>query len=282
MELERKEFSIARVEIKAGKDNGAGALRTYLSTFGNWDEVRPIPERPTKGAFLKSLPEFKRRGFLAVGHDHNGLPEGFPVDAGEDSTGLWVDWKFHSTQAAQDARTVVKERVDNGLDVKVSMGYKVPLDEHVPMDDEGLKAQGIETGRLLKEIDLYEGSIVNIPANPRAMVTAVKSDEAVSTLSLADKADVLASGIVEFVDVVRKHLDIRTKEGRKISAARRAKLQVLCDALDGFDSLKTELRELLAETEPYTAEETVSADDVKRMYLDFLMWEANTDGVLIK
>src|SRR4051794_31788507 len=82
-QMEHKVVQSDRVEMKDSGD-GSGTMRMHFSTFGNWDRVRPIPERPRKGAFAKYLPQFVKSGFSAVNHNGEALPIGTIEDAGED------------------------------------------------------------------------------------------------------------------------------------------------------------------------------------------------------
>src|SRR5690349_14755024 len=110
MELERKVLDLSQVEIKANA-SGTGRIVGYAATFGNVDEVG---DAIMPGAFTKSLGTFLRDGFIALGHDHYNLPIAMPDVAKEDSHGLWIEADFHSTPMAQEARTVVQERIAQG------------------------------------------------------------------------------------------------------------------------------------------------------------------------
>lgn len=140
--------------------DGPGSFEGYASTFGNKDYAGEIV---VKGAFVKCLDRFKADGFIAVGHDWEGLPVATVTEAKEDSVGLWVKGEFHSTPEAQSARTVMKERLDRGKSVGLSIGYEVK------------DAEMTAKGRLLKELELFEFSIVTVPCNPLAGATGAKS-----------------------------------------------------------------------------------------------------------
>lgn len=176
MAIERKQVAASQVEFKDAQGNKPGRMRLYFSTFDNWDSVRPVPERPVRGAFKKYLPDLLKKGFSSVNHDLSALPVATIADAGEDDKGAWAELEYHSTQGAQDAYTVAKERYQRGADVSASFAYLVHDDEYIDIvDDEGLKAQGITRGRELKELEVKELGFVNIPANPHATATAVKA-----------------------------------------------------------------------------------------------------------
>lgn len=177
-----KEVTDPQVKLQ---DGGNGLITFYLSTWKNWDRVRPIPERPTPGAFAPHLATFLKDGFMVVAHDWGTLPVATITSAEEDPVGLLCTAEFHSTAEAQAARTTTAERLARGKSVKTSMGYDVLRQRLVEMDDPTLKAEGISQGRELTDVFLYEASLVNVPANPQADVTRVKG--------LANPAAVLAA-----------------------------------------------------------------------------------------
>lgn len=83
-----------------------GGARGYGVVYGNWDSYKDV----MAPGGLTNPDAFVKDGFMPVGHDWGGLPVGYIVDAKEDGFGLDVDFAYHSTQGAQDARTVAKER----------------------------------------------------------------------------------------------------------------------------------------------------------------------------
>jgi HK97 family phage prohead protease len=216
------------------KDDDAGTIEGYASTFDNWDSVG---ERPTKGAFAPHLADFLHDGFIAMQHDYSQVVAS-PVEAREDDHGLYVKAAFHSTPAAQAARTLVAERLARGKSVKLSIGYEVKRDEYV------------EEGRLLKEIKLYEWSIVAIPANPEARVSYAKS--------LQEEHDQLLARLASYTGRYHTLTELRAKEGRVLSGENRKRIETTLEALDGA---MTALRDLL------TASDRRSPDDAAKAAL---------------
>lgn len=159
MKVKRKVCELADFKMS---DEGAGSFTGYASTFGNKDCAGEVV---VKGAFARTLPTFKADGFVAVGHNWSALPVATVRDAKEDDHGLFVAGDFHSTSEAQSARTVMKERLERGKSVGLSIGYEVKDSEQT------------KEARLLKEIDLYEFSIVTVPCNREAQATTAKSAE---------------------------------------------------------------------------------------------------------
>lgn len=252
------EYKLFDPQVKMTSD-GHGFIAGYASTFGNFDSTG---ERVVKGAFAASLPVFLSDGFVAVGHDWSSLPIATPVEATEDEKGLFVRAEFHSTADAQDARTVIRERLERGKSVKLSIGYEVLADEYT------------DAGRLLKNLNLYEWSYVTVPANSLAAVTDAKGQPRFG-LTLDTHADVVLTTADALLARVKAFLHTRMaerKEGKPISRARMEKLTGL---LGSLAELHTQLQELLDEVQP-----KVDPDTAKALYLDFQRIEARINGVL--
>lgn len=251
MEYSPKPFEFKDLRFK---DEGHGSITGYASTFGNWDSVS---ERPIKGAFTPHLSSFLKDGFIALGHSWSALPVATPTQAVEDAYGLLLTADFHSTPEAQAARTVVQERMARGKSVTLSIGYEVLQDEY-----------GAE-GRLLKEIKLYEVSLVNVPANTAAAVTSAKSG-VVSALPFDDHANAAEAAVSAFAQRARERANARTKEGRVLSDANRKRIATL---LESLTSVQQELRNLLATTEP-----TPDPAKALALFAEFQRLEAHLNG----
>lgn len=140
-------------------DGGAGGFCGYASVF---DELDSDGDIVAKGAYAKTLDEFTRRGFIAWGHDWT-RPVATITSAREDARGLFVEAEFHSDAQSQAARTIARERAARGKFMGLSIGY-LPLE-----------FERTDKGRRLTEIQLFETSLVTVPALASAGVTAVKS-----------------------------------------------------------------------------------------------------------
>ena len=225
--MEYKIYEAQQVKLS---DDGPGTISLYFSTFANWDRVRPIPERPTKGAFAPHLPGLVKDGWITISHDWMRLGIATITDAREDDYGGWLDAEFHTTADAQAARTVVKERLARGKSVKTSMGYEVLGDDYVEMDDPALVAAGISRGRLLTDVRVLEVSLVNMPANPLADVRGVK-DLVLADMPLDAQGDLVRATIAAYATRVQGLQELRAKEGRTVSAATAARLRAIRDAI---------------------------------------------------
>jgi HK97 family phage prohead protease len=231
-----------------------GSFSAYFSTFGNFDRVG---EAVQPGAFKSTIPKFLQDGFIAIGHDWNGLPAAYPVKAVEDNVGLLVTGNFHSTMAGQEARTYVKERMAAGKSVKTSIGYRVVEDEQT------------KDGRLLKQLDLYEGSFVNVPANDKTYVVAAKNldedaipggqekaDEELAELNsyllsttVAKQFEVVCAANETFLKRLAAIKELRFKEGRPVSGANLARISQLRAFADQMLAICGELE---AQAQPKT------------------------------
>lgn len=156
-------------ELKAG-DNGIveGYASTWTKTPDSYGDI------VIKGAFTETLKKRKATGHpfpLCFNHDFDQII-GAVTEAEEDDFGLKIKASFLNTALAQEKRELVKE----GIVWQFSFAYSV-LGSEVPTEEE--KKQGIL--QKLTKLDLYEVSLVPVPANQTAIVTEVKNDLEVET-----------------------------------------------------------------------------------------------------
>jgi HK97 family phage prohead protease len=120
-----------------------------------------------RGAFKKSIKESK--GLYPILADHDPSKQiGWNLRAEEDDKGLYVEGKLDlNVQAAREKYSLAKTAMEAGAKMGLSIGYmtiKAEPDRDKPMV------------RRLKELKLFEYSIVTFPMNTSAMITAMKSD----------------------------------------------------------------------------------------------------------
>ena len=156
-------------ELKAG-DNGIveGYASTWTKTPDSYGDI------VIKGAFTETLKKRKATGHpfpLCFNHDFDQII-GAVTEAEEDDFGLKIKASFLNTALAQEKRELVKE----GIVWQFSFAYSV-LGSEAPTEEE--KKQGIF--QKLTKLDLYEVSLVPVPANQTAIVTEVKNDPEVET-----------------------------------------------------------------------------------------------------
>ena len=140
-------------DLKARGDDG-WRFSGYASTFGNVDLGGDVMQ---PGAFKETLG--RRLPRLLWQHDSTE-PIGKVLSLVEDDRGLYGDFKLSRTARGGDAYQLLK---DGALD-SMSIGY-------VP-DEQELDPRGI---RQIKSVELFEVSLVTIPMNTEALVTAVKA-----------------------------------------------------------------------------------------------------------
>lgn len=171
--MEFKSFK-ATVEEKDG-----GAVRAYASTFDR--EPDAVGDIVAPYAFDKTLANWKSSGKpipLLWGHDTDDPFSniGAATDYGVDERGLWFDAEFDAeNEKAQYVRKLVKE----GRVFQCSFAYSVGAAQTVTLDD-GRKANE------LQELDVFEISIVQIPANQNATIEVVKAWDGESTNAVVD------------------------------------------------------------------------------------------------
>jgi HK97 family phage prohead protease len=186
MKIEHKFTSLKSLKVS---DKGPGEVSGYRSIFFVIDEGADLI---IKGAFDDSQAEFLTSGFTAESHDWTFVNSvGFPVEAHSDDTGWFVRSQFHTTQAAQDCRTIAKERLAAGKQVGFSFGYQVEdyevisskdydaqLPQYIRPDalaENMAKARQFSQIRILKKVRAIEDSLVTSPMNRLARATGVKS-----------------------------------------------------------------------------------------------------------
>lgn len=187
------EHLLKSFEIKAKEDNGV--ITGYFSTYDKIpDSCGDIVE---PGAFTETIKAREESGHpfpLCWDHDLNMIIG--KVDKIEDTDkGPLMTASFFNTELAQEKRELVK----SGVVYQFSFAYDI-ADWAAPSEEE--KKSGIT--RVLKKLDLFEVSIVPIPANPRAEVTDIKSGKRNS------KKD--ADAIKEAIALLQGVLDDETEE----------------------------------------------------------------------
>lgn len=153
--LRFKEFKIDSYNDEKGTVEG------YASKFGNIDQVGDVVE---KGAFTKSIQQGAQRVRFLWQHNKQE-PIGIIQEIREDEHGLFIKAQFANTQRAQETRELMKM---GALD-SFSIGYRVPKDKIVVEQTKDGQIQR------LKEIHLFEVSVVTFPCNVEARLTGIKS-----------------------------------------------------------------------------------------------------------
>ena len=160
MEHKYKEFPMQKSEGDAGTISG------YFSTYDR------IPDSYgdviAKGAFTETIQKRKESGHpfpLCWNHDMNLIIGSVDPDNIKDTEkGPLMTASFFNTPLAQEKREIVK----SGVVFQFSFAYDVLEAGPVELEN-GVKANE------LRKLDLFEVSIVPIPANQNAVMTDVKA-----------------------------------------------------------------------------------------------------------
>ena len=152
-------------EVKADE---AGTITGYFSTYDR--EPDSYGDVIAPGAFADTIKARKESGHpfpLCWNHDLDQIIGSVDPEAIEDTEkGPLMTASFFDTPLAQEKRAIVK----SGVVYQFSFAYDVLEAGPVELED-GTKANE------LRKLDLFEVSIVPIPANQNAVMTAVKAED---------------------------------------------------------------------------------------------------------
>lgn len=191
-----------------------GTVEGYAATFDR--EPDSYGDVIAKGAFARTLADWSQKEQpipLLYGHNTED-PEmniGRVTEAYEDERGLHVRAEFDADNPkAQYVRKLARE----GRLYQFSFAYSVRDAGDVEVD--GYPAYE------LRDLDLYEVSLVQIPANQHAVVTGIKSDP--QTIELHPRIDGLtdeqrAEFTKAIAEATHNGLEIGLKAGRRNSKA---------------------------------------------------------------
>ena len=166
---EQKEAKLHTLQ-KSYKDNDFttgdnGTISGYFATFDH-DTVDSYGDVIKRGAFLETFAAREKTGHpypLLLNHEWN-IIIGRVIDVGEDKKGAYFTAEFFPTEKAQEIRNIVK----SGVLWQFSFAYNVLDSGRITLAD------GTEANELRK-LDLFEISVVLVPANPRAVISDVKN-----------------------------------------------------------------------------------------------------------
>lgn len=203
----RKSAGIAPMSVKDG-----GAFSGYAATF---DRVADCyGDVIAKGAFAETLEAWSEKNgdgvFIPVLYDHDTSDPmhniGRITKAYEDERGLFVEGEFDAdNETAQYVRKLAQE----GRIYQFSFAYDVKGSGIVELD-------GGEKANELQKLDLYEVSIVQIPANQNAVMTGVKSADGGS--AAVSRLREMAQGIIEAIDGLGPVIGMGSEGGCKAKA----------------------------------------------------------------
>ena len=187
-----REYKSISFELESA-DEKTGEFSGYASVFGNVDDGGDIVE---KGAFTRTIAEDFARIKILSQHDQCELPIGKPLELREDDNGLYIRGKRNKKKKGRDIQTLLRDGVLNEL----SIGYDAV--DYVVDDSTGI--------RHLKQIKLWEVSIVTWAMNDQATIDDVKSlAEELRTEAMSGKMSrARLNALKPFIAVVRELVEI--------------------------------------------------------------------------
>nr|WP_232503112.1 HK97 family phage prohead protease [Wolbachia endosymbiont of Cimex lectularius] len=151
-----KKFFCSSLSIKSIEENGV--FSGYVSVFNVVDKQNDLI---LPGAFKENLNKDK----TTLLWQHNpSEPIGYIIDIHENDVGLYITAHLLlGIQKAEEVYLMLKTGVINGL----SIGY-IPIEYDIDHESEA---------RVLRQVELWEVSLVTFPANLAAQVVNVKSQD---------------------------------------------------------------------------------------------------------
>lgn len=180
-------------------DEDEGIFSGYGAVFGNVDSGGDIIEH---GAFTKTLAKGWERVKILALHNDAILPIGRPVELREDENGLYLKAKISDTATGRDVKTLIKD----GVLSELSIGYDPVVFE---FDENQI--------RHLKELELFEISVVTWAMNEQALITDYKSLDK-KAAELRETVEVLGNSLKQAAD----RLTAAAGSGEEKTAKRRA------------------------------------------------------------
>lgn len=190
--------------IKEDTGGGNGGFTGYAATFDR--EPDSYGDVIAAGAFAETLEKWKAAGKpipLLYGHNMEDPDYNIgTVELAEDETGLLCTASYDGSPKAQRVRELVRE----GRLYKMSFAFDV-LDEGTVELEDGTKANE------LRKLEIYEVSVVLVPANQHAEIIEAKSRKYGRTISKAT-GDELAA----VLDALREIADTASDAAAALSA----------------------------------------------------------------
>jgi uncharacterized protein len=251
--LEVKTLPLAELKIDGG-DSEPGEFTGRASSFNGVDAYG---DTIVPGAYEDTIPQFLERGFIGWGHDWSD-PIGYVTDAEERSTGLYIKGRFHSDADSQKYRLRAKERAEAGKFMGLSIGF---VAQEWEMREEG-------SVRALTKIHLYETSLVTVPADAGAALTAIKSNG----LKFAEELERVLAASQSAASRAEELVTLRTTEGRTLSDENWTRISALASE---WESLVTRLNSLAPDEEqeepPASIEppEDTADPELRRLFEEF-------------
>ena len=213
-----------------------GIFTCHGNIFGFLDTHGSITQ---PGCFLETIPSFLETGFILDTHSamsgyHPVMKTtlGYYIDAKEDDEGILLTGKFHSTHAAQEVRTQLLERQEDGKSSAMSIGFDIPdggcfiiypkdYDTMLPIYSQPqylarnlTAAAEFSYITIITRVDLFECSICLVPSNPPSLIEEIRSDGHSKKLSDSSIYDNSRNFYLENKEKIMSELRIAKKLGK--------------------------------------------------------------------
>lgn len=193
MKTKRFNFQVKSADLEEGIISG------YASVFDNVDSYGDIV---VQGAFSRSIEKINSTGkVISVFYGHNMEDPraniGRVIELREDSHGLF--FKAQLDLSGDTYGRLVYEQLKDGRLDSLSFGFSV------------ISGASVETGYELRELELYEISVVPIPANQEALITEVKAGRAIS----AKNMDLIKRAYEALGELLDAYSDENSGDGEK-------------------------------------------------------------------
>lgn len=194
--------------LKFDSDDKTGEFEGYASVFNSNDRVN---DTIAPGAFSKSLESGLPSMF--INHKHGEIPVGDWIEMKQDDTGLFGRGKIDLVH--KDGPTLysaMKRQAMKGLSIGFTMNP----------DDFDRKEDG---GRVIKNMELKEVSIVTFPCEEQAKILGVKAEDFAALSSLQDVEDWLreSAGFSKSLAVAFVSQFKRVVRGEPVAVAEKSK-----------------------------------------------------------
>lgn len=264
--MQKKSFDLIYEATEDVADGGE--VLAYASTFDRVPDS--YGDVVARGAFAKTLADWQASGNpipLLFGHrtDDPRMNLGAVIEAEEDERGLKIRARFdEENEIAQYTRKLVKE----GRLTKLSFAYDT-LDSAPVVLADGTRANE------LRELKLYEVSLVPIPANQLTEVIEAKDGEHTESIVEALAEDTSVSDAEDVAEPVAKADEVETKAPADEASDALRTIAELADRLDSIAEMIDDMVKRIAVMMP--ADEAPKADtgiDAKQAYEA----DADSDG----
>lgn len=218
---ERGEFKFHSTITTARTVRGIEEEERIIEGYSNTKNIDRYNEIILPNAFRESLKRFIKTGVILTDHDAK-KPIGRPKKAAIDKEGLWLRSLIEKgVQYIDEAWILIQKQLKKSY----SVGFRV-------LDTEWKEVEGFKDKiRHITKLDLYEVSVVTIPANIQSVFNVVKG--MVNGTDLFDTSQNRwinegwtnesedYSGTIDFVKRINKRIDGEAKETELIAKLKR-------------------------------------------------------------